>query len=76
MLVVTQPDQVKRTFRRFTAHEPVKAAFGENLIHRANPVRPFRMSRRCQMVEACPVRQKKGCHAMVRRERAQDEAII
>jgi hypothetical protein len=68
MLVVTQRDQVKRAFRSFAAHERVEAAFGENLIDGTNPVRPFRMSRRRQMLEAGGMSQKKGCHAMVRRE--------
>src|SRR3979411_1274479 len=52
MLVVTQRDQIERALGSQFAHKRIKTAFAENLIDRANPVGPFRMAGRRQMVEA------------------------
>ena len=66
MSVVTKRDQIQRAFGRLFTHQRVKAAFAKNLFDRADPVGPFGMSRWRQMVEACPMRQQKCCHAGIR----------
>jgi hypothetical protein len=64
MFIVTERDQIKRTLRRLLADEPVKLALAKNLVDGANPVGPFRMSRRREMIEACRMGQKKCGHAL------------
>jgi hypothetical protein len=63
MLVVAQHDGIERALGRFPACELVEAAFGQRLLDRANPIGPFGMTRRRQMVEAGPMFQEKRCHA-------------
>jgi len=66
MLVVTQRDRIQTAFRRFAARQPAEAVFREHLADRAQPVGALRMPRRRGVVEACPMRQQKCCHAGIR----------
>ena len=63
MFVVAKPRKLKRAFGSLFPNEFVETAFSQNLIHRANPVRPFGMSGRGQVIEARPMRQQKRGHA-------------
>jgi hypothetical protein len=63
MFVVAKPHQVERAFGSVFPNELVEAAFTQDLIHRANPVGPFGMTRRGQVIEARPMRQQKRGHA-------------
>src|SRR5260370_23543098 len=70
VFVMTKRDQIERALGSLFAHKFVKAAFSENLINRANPIRSFRMPWRRQMVEACPMSEEKCCHAISWRAKA------
>ena len=65
MLVVAKQDLVERAFRCRLAHQRLEAVFAENLLNRANPVGSFGMPRRCQMVEACRMAEKKASCILV-----------
>ena len=64
MFVVAKPRKLKRAFGSFFPNELVETAFTQDLIDRANPVGPFGVSGRSQVIEARPVRQQKRGHAV------------
>jgi len=76
MLVMAKQDLVERAFGCRLAHQPVEAGFAENLLNRANPVGPFGMPRRCQMVEACRMAEKKRHALPWRSDCACEKALI
>ena len=64
MFVVAKPRKLERAFGSFLPNELVETAFTQDLIDRANPVGPFGVSGRSQVIEARPVRQQKRGHAV------------
>jgi hypothetical protein len=77
MLVVAERDRIQTAFRCFAAHELAEAVLREHLGDRANPIGSFGMSRRGQVVEACPMREKKRSHTIPWRiERACEDQLI
>jgi hypothetical protein len=60
---VAERDQIERALGRLLARKLLEAAVAQNLLDRTDPIGAFGMSGRRQMVEACPMRQEKRCHA-------------
>ena len=60
MLAMAQRHRIEAAFRRLAAHQQLEAIFAEHLVDRAQPVGPFGVSRRRQMVEAGGMRQRRA----------------
>ena len=64
VLAVTERDGIQRSFRRFATRQVFETILGQHLFNDANPIRPFRMAGRRQMIEAGGMGENERCHAI------------